>query len=463
VRSRLGALLALLVMVSAACGARLSPEQWNEGAGTNRAASARIGAAQTAVGTPVAFTRTSKTTTTPGPDSQAAGSAACVSSGQHGATDIGVTPTEIRLGTVSDVSGVVPGLATSTFQAMQAVAAYINSQGGICGRTVAPDLFDDQTNGAGNKSATQDACGRDFALVGSFSAFDDAGAPVVDQMRCPDMSAFTTTAARGESNPYTFAIYPNRPDYFVIASANHLKHARPDVVRNAAILYLNVGVAAANARARIKAYTDAGFQFVYQQAVAIVEPNYTPYVIAMRDHNPPVKFFTMVADTQSIVRVLQAMDQQDWYPDVMQFDLQVYSPTFLQLAQGTAEGVQFWINHVIFEEASANPELQLYEEWLQRVTPGAVPDTFGLFAWSAGRLFQRLATSIGPNLTRAKLVSALKGVSAWDGHGLHPAENVAARLPSPCELFGVVKNGAFVRQYPSGGFDCSDGGLVRVD
>jgi hypothetical protein len=64
--------------------------------------------------------------------------------------------------------------------------------------------------------------------------------------------------------------------------------------------------------------------------------------------------------------------------------------------------------------------------------------------------------------SRPKLVAALKGMRAWDGHGLHPAEDVAARLPSPCELFGVVRDGAFARQYPSGGFDCSGGGLMKV-
>jgi hypothetical protein len=298
--------------------------------------------------------------------------------------------------------------------------------------------------------------------VGSFSAFDDAGAGVVDQMKCPDITAFSTTAARGAGNAYSFPIYPNRPDYFVTASANYLKRAHPDVVRNAAIVWLDAGVAAINAKARIKGYESTGFRFVYEQAAQVLETSYKPFVVAMKQHNPPVKFVTMVADSQSIARLLQAMDQQDWYPEVMQFDLQVYSPSFLSLTQGTAEGALFWLNTAMFEEASANPEMRLYEEWLQRVVPGAQPNTFGLFAWSAGRLFQKLATRIGPGLTRAKLMAALRGVTSWDGHGLHPPMDLAHRLPSRCEVFGGIKGDRFVRQYPRSGFDCDDGGLVHL-
>ena len=465
-KSRSAALLALLVLAASACGARLSSDQRTRALGGNPNGRASAFSAPQGAGltSPVSFERE------PGSGSgvvgateagAASGVKDCAGDGSLTASDTGVTSSEIRLGTVSDVSGVVPGLALSTFQAMQAVAAYINSEGGICGRRIVLDLRDDQTTANGNKASTQEACAQDFALVGSFSAFDDGGAKTVGQMKCPDMSAFTTTAERGQSNPYTYPIYPNRPDYFVVASANYIKRTRPDVIGNAAIVWLNAGVAAVNARARVKGYESAGFRFVYQEAAAVLETSYTPFVVEMKNHNPPVKFFTMVADTQSIVRMLQAMDQQDWHPAVMQFDLQVYTPQFLDLAQGTGQGALLWLNSAMFEEAAKYPEMQRYLEWLQRVTPGAEPDTFGLFAWSAGRLFQQLATQIGPNLTRAKLVAALNATTAWTGHGLHPPMNVAHRLPAGCELFGEVRGNGYVRRSPPTGFDCT-GGLVHL-
>ncbi|HJP65546.1 MAG TPA: ABC transporter substrate-binding protein [Actinomycetota bacterium] len=464
-RRRALALLALLALVGAGCGARLSSKQRGEalllyrdrsGPAAEFASSTRGGA-----GPVLGGASTTGGDISAGPAGGAASAASCTGAAR-GASDVGVSANEIRLGTVSDVTGVVPGIALSTFQGMQAVAAYINSQGGICGRRVTTDLRDDQTTASGNKSATQDACANDFALVGSFSAFDDGGAATVNRMQCPDMSAFTTTAERGAANAYSYPIYPNRPDYFVMASANYLARTHPDVVKNGGIIWLDAGVAAVNARARIDGYSRAGFRFVYQKAAQVLETSYTPFVIDMKQHQPPVKFVTMVADGQSIARLLQAMKQQNWYPEVMQFDLQVYTPDFLELAQGTAEGAMFWLNTAMFEDSAGNPELRLYQEWLQRVDPGAKPDTFGLFAWSAGRLFQQLATKIGPDLTRAKLMAALATVTAWTGHGLHPPMDIAHRLPSGCEVMGVIRNERYVRQYPGTGFDCRDGGVVHL-
>lgn len=94
--------------------------------------------------------------------------------------------------------------------------------------------------------------------------------------------------------------------------------------------------------------------------------------------------------------------------------------------------------------------------------PGAEPDTFGMFAWSAGRLFQELATRIGPDLTRAKLMAALAKVTAGDGHGLHSPMDVAHRIPSRCELMAVIQDERYERQYPGSGFDCRDGGVARL-
>src|SRR5688572_32624093 len=51
-----------------------------------------------------------------------------------GATDVGVTADTITLGTVTTLSGPVPGLFLGASLGVQAFAAYVNSQGGINGR-----------------------------------------------------------------------------------------------------------------------------------------------------------------------------------------------------------------------------------------------------------------------------------------------------------------------------------------
>jgi hypothetical protein len=106
--------------------------------------------------------------------------------------------------------------------------------------------------------------------------------------------------------------------------------------------------------------------------------------------------------------------------------------------------------------------MQLYMSWLSRVAPGAKPDFFGFYAWSAGRLFQKLATEIGPKLTRKAILAAVKNVRHWTGNGIHVDHDVGGKTSSPCFLYLTIRNGRFVRTHPSSDFECGMGGLVAT-
>ena len=43
--------------------------------------------------------------------------------------------------------------------------------------------------------------------------------------------------------------------------------------------------------------------------------------------------------------------------------------------------------------------MALYRAWLDQVKPGATPNYFGLYAWSAARLFVEQAVALGGKLT----------------------------------------------------------------
>jgi hypothetical protein len=136
----------------------------------------------------------------------------------------------------------------------------------------------------------------------------------------------------------------------------------------------------------------------------------------------------------------------------------VYSPLFLQdlKERGITTTNLFWfINSGMFEEASSNPEMQLYEQWLGQVG-GGEPDFFGLYAWSAGRLFQEVATKLGPNLTRKAFLDEIAKVKEWDSHGLHSPHLTGQKLTGPCYLYGNVQNYAFKRLAPASGWRCNN-------
>jgi ABC-type branched-subunit amino acid transport system substrate-binding protein len=378
------------------------------------------------------------------------GSAAAACRATKG-TGTGVTANAIVVATLADINGVQPGLFQSAHDAANAAAAYINSEGGICGRQIKPRLLDSRTDSGANRATMLDACDNAFVVVGSMSAFDDGSAAPGEACGIPDITAISTNPQKYKAKN-TYPAAPNGGDKVVTTPARFVKTRYPDVIKKAAMLWLNQDVTRTNSASRMKAYRTEGFDFIYQQEVQVLEADYTRFVIEMR--NRGVQYVNMVSDFQSIVRLQKAMRQQSYLPKVRQWDSVAYDPDYLA-APEPVEGSLVFLNTAIVEEASSNPEMQLYSTWLKRTKPGAAPDYFGLYAWSAYRLFQKLATEIGADLTRPKFLAALRATKSWGANGLHAEHNIGAKQLSLCNLNLIVRGGKFVRQHPAKGFDCN--------
>lgn len=395
-------------------------------------------------------------TTSGGDGSSEGGQAAATCGGTGGATATGVTKDKVTVATLADISGIQPGLFQSAHQAARAAAAYINSQGGICGRELEPLLLDSKTDSGGNRAAMLDACDKAYAVVGSMSAFDDGSAAPGEACGIPDISAIVTNAPKAEAKN-VYPVAPNATGWVATTPALYIAKRYPDAIKKSAQLWLNQAVTANNAAERMKAWETVGFEFIYKTETQVLEANYTRFVQEMRSRG--VRFVSMVSDFQSIVRLQKAMRQQNYVPEVRGWDSVAYDADYLATPEAV-EGSLVFINTAMFENANTVPEMKLYMDWLQRVSPGAVPDYFGVYAWSAYRLFEKLANDIGKDLTRPKLLAALKGTPQWGANGLHAPHQIGKKLISVCNLWLEVKGGKFRRLAPASGFDCS-GKLVK--
>jgi ABC-type branched-subunit amino acid transport system substrate-binding protein len=468
------ALLSVLALLAGGCGSRLSDEERDEaiaaltGAGGGAAAGDTAGASGTTGGGATSGDGTTSGGGTTGggatsgggssggggaPTGGGGGGAAPAGAGTCAnatkATDTGLTADKMTIATLADISGVQPGLFQSAHQAARAAAAYINSQGGICGRQVNPLLLDSKTDSGGNRSAMLEACAKAFGVAGSMSAFDDGSAAPGQQCGIPDVTAITTNPPKYKATN-VFPAYPNAGPSISNTSAKYIAKRFPDVVKKAAILWLNQAVTKNNAAARQKVWESVGFDFIYTAEVQVLEANYTRFVQEMRSRG--VQYVTMVADFQNLVRLQKAMNQQGYTPKVRDWDSVAYDPDYLKEG-APVEGSYIFLNNALFEES--NPELKLYTEWLGRAVPGAIPDYFGLYAWSAYRLFQKVATAIGPDLTREKMLAGLKATKTWDGNGLHGPMQTGAKLPTTCNVYVQVKSAKFQRLAPASRFDCT--------
>ncbi|CAB4688933.1 unannotated protein [freshwater metagenome] len=268
-------------------------------------------------------------------------------------------------------------------------------------------------------------------MVGSMSGFDSGGAGASESCGLPDVRAISVTEARTACT-VCFAAQPAGP--------NEFENAVPDFImdnydggQKAAMLYLNGGAAAENGPSQARLETKRGMKFVYIQAVDLAEFNYAPYVQAMKDKG--VETVQFVGANPQFVRLAQAMQQQGFTPRLYLLDPTAYSPEYTDGAGEAAVGTVSFLNFTPFEEADRNAELGLYLQYLQQVSPGADPGFFGLFAWSAARLFVEQASRLGGGLDRESLIGSVSKVNAWTANGLHAPQRVSEKRVAECWRF----------------------------
>jgi ABC-type branched-subunit amino acid transport system substrate-binding protein len=379
------------------------------------------------------------------------------SGGNGGSTDKGVTATTISVGNITSITGVAPGLTQSAQQATEAWAAYVNSQGGICGRQIKVSPFDDQNDSGQNYADAQQACSTDFAMVGNASGFDDGTASAVGSCGIPTMDAEVSTVAAGNTADI-FGASPGLAHHTQLGPANWLKATYPSAIKKAAMIYLQVPATADNAQHEVQAYTSVGFNYVYNQPATPTQANYANNVQAMQ--NDGVQYVTEYSDESSAVRLLQSMQQYNFTPQVVDWFSEEYSPQFVQQTQPESNGDLVLMSATdAYNEASGNPEMQLFLSWMNRVAPGFHQDIFAILAWSAGLAFEQAAKAVGPNLTRGALINQLKTITNWTGGGITTPVNIGGKVPSDCFAYFKIVNGGFQRVYPAAPntFDCNSG------
>jgi ABC-type branched-subunit amino acid transport system substrate-binding protein len=357
----------------------------------------------------------------------------------------GITDTTVTLANISDISGPVPGIFTSAQQATRAYVAYFNATSNLCGRKLQVLTLDSRTDASGDLVGYTKACDSAFAAVGSMSAFDAGGAAEAQGCGLPDVRTAAVSDARNACTT-CFGVQATDLHAFQNAVPDFLLENYADASRHAAMVYVNEAAAVENAKVMQEAGEKRGMTFVYSSPFDVAEFNYTPYVQQMKDKG--VRIVQFVGSSDQAVRLARAMQGAGFHPDVFLLDPTAYDPAFVRGGGSAVEGATVFVDFTPLEEASGNAELQLYMRWLQQVSPGAVPSYFGMFAWSATRLFVEQAVALGGNLTRASLVARMRQVHDWTDNGLHAPQDVGGKTNSNCWRFLRLQGGHWT---PAGG------------
>jgi ABC-type branched-subunit amino acid transport system substrate-binding protein len=400
------------------------------------------------------------------------------------ATDVGISPTEIRIGVIADTgSQIAPGLFQGSVDGVQAWAKYMNEkEGGLAGRKIVVDTYDSALDPNKARNAVIEACSKDFALVGTSALFLNN---VDDLVACKDGTGtatglpdfpFTQTETNHQCSTVSYAINPPAIDcntrtqhpqtyrggmgatnYFVKKFGKNALHGvfvYPSDLKSAKDA--QVPPFTAEQQAGIK--QDATFDV----SARAPQSAYTPIVQAIKD-NQSTYARHGGNDAQNIALMKEAKIQGVNTVKVWECSLQCYDKDIL--ATPEAEGLYVWTTFLPFDETKSNKMLANLIKYIG--TDKA--DGFSTQAWAAGILLRDMVNAVvedgGNNaLTRAALLKAAPNMTDFDADGMVGERNIGSRIGTSCYVLNQVKSAKFVRVFPKqkGTFECDPKGQYSL-
>ena len=387
-------------------------------------------------------TNSSSTTTTSGSGSgSGTGTSAIPSSAFSDHT--GITATSVRVANVSTLS--VGGLFKGALVGTEAYADYVNSTGGVNGRTITVDSADDDFSGAGNKQATQNAITNDFALVGGFSLQDNFGGLLLAaNPGMPDVSVVLDQATN--KLPNVFSAVPLNGGYEE-GPLQYYKGKFPKDVDAVGTVVSDQASAMTDWAGQKYAMEKVGFKIVYDPTVPVTQTDYTQNVIAMKNAGVKILFLSQLPQNYASA-MLKDLQQQDFHPQVILSSAN-YSNDLVPASGGAAavDGALFDQNTSLFlgQDASLIPAVGLFNKWVQQASPGFKTDLFTLYGWLSAELFSQALKNAGSDPSRGSLLSALSKITSFSGDNIIGPNDPAAKTVGNCYLLGRMVDGQYQR------------------
>jgi ABC-type branched-subunit amino acid transport system substrate-binding protein len=400
------------------------------------------------------------------------------------ATEIGVSATEIRIAVVADVDNpFAPGLFQSSVDAVNGAAKYINSQGGIGGRTVKVDFIDSHLNGNQSRNAIITACQQDFALVGTAALFLPS---VEDEVNCKDINGQATglpdlggivTGVPEQCSPVSYPA--NAPQLLCDTKDQHPQTYQGNQ-GDTTYYKKKFGKDIHGAFVLPNDTQDANRGDAVQQAIAIQNGVKEDQSTTASGRDPQSVYTPIVQKMKN--------DGSNWgwnglaYANVIQFRQEAqlqgltdpkiiwgcttacYDQRYLD-AGSAIDKTYIPLGFLPFDETSSNKSLAAYVKYAGKDKVAGL----GVYSWAAGLELQQALNSVvqqaGVNgITRAALLGSLKNMTSFDAGGFIGKTNVGKKVTSDCFVLTQVQGKKFVRVWPKkkGTFDCTPSNHVQV-
>ena len=450
------------MVLAAGCGARWDDDQraavaakYAEGSGSGESASGVAGDAADATGDAA----TGDAATGSGASTGSSGSGAQSGTGSGGAagssskpcaaksTAPGVTDDQITVGSISSLSGPVPGIGASAAAAARAYVAYLNANNGVCGRKIVLKEADDGTDNGRHRAVVTELGPQVLGLTGGFGAGDVGAVDVMRQQRLPVVGLPSGQAVA--DLPNVFDLNPKfKDENAVIGKYRYIKGQGGTSV---AIVYLAIDQSRAEARTHRNLMQAAGIKIALQQELPIQTLSYDS--TARKVANSGANYLFFIGDTNSNASMARAMYDTGYKLKFSEMFTLVYGTSYIQRAGSGAEGTVTWLRSLPNEE-SGNPSVALFNEWMGRVAPSSARDPFAVDSWAATKAFFDSLVALPGPITREALIGQLAKVGTYDAGGLYGPIQLGAEVTNACEVAMKVVSGKWKRLTPAKGFLC---------
>jgi hypothetical protein len=229
-----------------------------------------------------------------------------------GAPDQGVTAETITIGYGDDAGyQASPGRGHEATDAVNAMIAWCNEQGGINGRTLVGNYYDAKITEINN--VIIEACATDFAIVGQAWALIAGAETARQECGIPTVPAITT-GADVVNAPLMATPIPQPVDYNNVAGWAQIAEGFPEEVKKTAIMQPNFPAVIDFTQRFVGSVDTVGWDFLDCTQVYPIGgvADYRPYLQAIKDCGATAVFTTDVGTNFS--NMLDAANQIDFHP-----------------------------------------------------------------------------------------------------------------------------------------------------
>lgn len=395
------------------------------------------------------------------------------------ASDVGVTPTEVRVGLiVSQTSPLGPEAFSAPMFGATAFIDRLDSQGGVHGRTVRVIVCDDGATGTGNLACARKLIESDkvFAFVGN-SIFVYSGAAYVSGKGVPDVGG-NAIGNQYDQYPHLYSIHGSSyPRDGKSIGENGKLFGGTEVYHyfRTTLGSTVAGIVSYNQSdsARYADLTAAGLQLegyrVIREQVDFAVPNFDAAVVDMKAHGVDTVFDAL--DTTGNVALCKAMDAahltvrakvmtvQSW-SDIVRHDF-ASTPVCRNALYATAQDRNYMDTQFPAVAQFRADMRAAYPEREDRLSQ------WEMDGWASAQWFTDAMTACGAQLTRACVEAFLNRPTDYTAHGLMTPANFIVSpnttAPTP-HCLNVAQwqdaayggRGGWVTRTPNGDFACYD-------